>query len=90
MVDLTAEIYNVTARKLTYELPGIFAGLMSAAFGAPSDSLPPEVVINETTPKAQVYNITVQGLDHAISSWTAHLVSKKCASNVSTGKSYSY
>ena len=85
-VDLTAEIYNVTTRKLTYELPGIFAGLMSSAFGAPSDSLPPEVVINETKHKAQFYNITIKGLDHAISSWTAHLVAKKCASNVSAGK----
>ena len=85
VVDLTAEIYNVTARKLTYELPGMFAGLMSAALGADPDSLPPEIVINETDHKAQFYNITVKGLDHVVSAWTAHLVVRRCASNVSTG-----
>ena len=87
-MDLTAEIYNVTARKLTYELPGMFAGLMSSALGADPDSLPPEIVINETDHKAQFYNITIKGLDHVVSAWTAHLVVKRCASNVSTGSSY--
>ena len=85
VVDLTAEIYNVTARKLAYELPGMFAGLMSAALRADPDSLPPEIVINETDHKAQFYNITVKGLDHVVSAWTAHLVVRRCASNVSTG-----
>ena len=87
VVDLTAEIYNVTARKLTYELPGMFAGLMSSALGADPDSLPPEIVINETAHKAQFYNVTVKGLDHVVSAWTAHLVVTRCASNVSTGSS---
>ena len=77
----------MTARKLTYELPGMFAGLMSSALGADPDSLPPEIVINETDHKAQFYNITVKGLDHVVSAWTAHLVVKRCASNVSTGRS---
>ncbi len=88
-MSVTVEIYNVTARKLTYELPRLFSGMWSGDSAEEGASLPAEVVINETEPKAQFYNITVRGLTHVVDAYTAHLVVHKCASNVSTGKSTS-
>ena len=61
-----------------YELPSIFS-----AFSSQDAS--PEVIINQTEPKAQFYNISIQGLEHAVDAYTVHLISTECSAKESTG-----
>ena len=74
-----AEVYNVTRRKVHYNIPHLFTFMTS------NSTLSPEIVINQTEPDAIYYNITIGNYGSLLDAYTAHLIVDSCK-DLQTGR----
>ena len=75
-LDVTAELYNISARSIIYETPNFLSHLRNFPRSLISDD--ETVVINETEANAVFYNISLQGLDATLHAYTASLHTVQC------------